>query len=497
MKLPLTGKTAQLALAASELQVVTEGADTTARRLKQPTSRSALREGRAPQRVSGPARTQRAARSGHDLLGIAENTQFHLLSFEGPDAYSRIGGLETRVWGLCQALVAAGHETHLWFIGEPGLPGYELRAGLHLHRFCQWISEYHPKGVYDGEYNKVPDFAGAMPPVLMRDWLAPHIAHGGQAVIMAEEWHTADAVLHLDYLLRQTRFRHRARVFWNANNVFGFEHINWTRLREAAHVTTVSRYMRQLMQGMDIEAVVLPNGLSPDVYLAPDRHAVQHLRDAFAGRIAITKMARWDPDKNWLGSVRLVAELKRLGHRPLLIARGGREAHGAEVLREMHALGLRVAPRATSCPGTRGLTHALSDAHDFDVLNVTSHIDPDSRRALFRASNVVLANSTREPFGLVGLETMAAGGIACTGYTGEDYAMSGRNAIVLQTEDPGEFVELYLQVRENPDYETAMRRAGRSTARQYAWPSIIRTALAPRLASLPQQAKRRSGLDAP
>ena len=484
MKLPLTGKTAQLSLAASDLHVATPGADTTTQRVsKPPSARSAYREGRAPSQLKRPGRLERLARLSEDRLGIAENTQFHLLSFEGPDPYARIGGLETRVSGLCQALVAAGHETHLWFIGEPGLPGHEVRDGLHLHRFCQWISAYHPKGVYDGEYNKVPDYAGAMPPALMRDCLAQHIAHGGHAVVMAEEWHTADAVLHLDYLLRQTGLRSRVRMFWNANNVFGFEHINWTRMRRAAHVTTVSRYMRHLMQRLDIEAVVLPNGLSQDVYLTPDRHAVQHLRDAFAGRIAITKMARWDPDKNWLGSVRLVAELKRLGHRPLLIARGGREAHGVDVLREMAALGLRVAPRATSCPGTRGLTHALSDAHEYDVLNVTSHIDPDSRRALFRASDVVLANSTREPFGLVGLETMAAGGIACTGYTGEDYAMSGRNAIVLQTEDPSEFVELFLQVRSDPDYETAMRRAGRLTARQYAWPSIIRTALAPRLAS--------------
>lgn len=31
--------------------------------------------------------------------------QFHLLSFEGPDAYSRVGGLATRVDGLIQALV--------------------------------------------------------------------------------------------------------------------------------------------------------------------------------------------------------------------------------------------------------------------------------------------------------------------------------------------------------------------------------------------------------
>jgi glycosyltransferase involved in cell wall biosynthesis len=280
------------------------------------------------------------------------------------------------------------------------------------------------------------------------------------------------------------------RSFWNANNVFGFDSIDWTRMREAAHITTVSRYMRQLMQAMNIEAVVLPNGLSPDVYLSPDRSAVQRLREAFHGRIAITKMARWDPDKNWLGSVRLVAELKRLGHRPLLIARGGREAHGEEVMREMQALGLRVTPRAQIGLGTAGLSQVLSNANEFDVLNLTSHVDPDGRRALFRASDVVLANSTREPFGLVGLETMAAGGIACTGYTGEDYAMSGRNAIVLQTDDPAEFVQLYQQVRTNPDYENSMRKAGRVTARQYAWPSVIRTSLAPRLASPHHSAKR-------
>ena len=423
------------------------------------------------------------------------------MSFEGPDAYSRIGGLETRVFGLCHALVAAGHDTHLWFVGEPGLPGYEQRDGLHLHRFCQWISQYHPRGVYDGEYNKVPDYAGALPPALLRDWLAPHVSHGGHAVVMAEEWQTADAVLHLDYLLRQTRFRNRVRMFWNANNVFGFENIDWTRMRKAAHVTTVSRYMRQLMQAKDIEAVVLPNGLSPDVYLQPDRATVQRMREAFSGRIAITKMARWDPDKNWLGSVRLVAELKRLGHRPLLIARGGREAHGTEVLREMASLGLRVASRSqqnaqnshTPSPSEiEGLSSALINVQNIDVLNLTSHVDPDGRRALFRASDVVLANSTREPFGLVGLETMAAGGIACTGYTGEDYAMSGRNAIVLQTDDPAEFVELYLRVRDNPDYEHSMRRAGRLTAKQYAWPSVIRTSLAPRLALAPQQNPFRS-----
>jgi len=59
--------------------------------------------------------------------------QVHILSFEGPDAYARAGGLATRVTGLAAALAAAGCNTHLWFIGAPALPGHETRVRLRLH----------------------------------------------------------------------------------------------------------------------------------------------------------------------------------------------------------------------------------------------------------------------------------------------------------------------------------------------------------------------------
>ena len=62
--------------------------------------------------------------------------QCHLLSFEGPDAYAEAGGLASRIKGLSNALVHAGFETHLWFVGDPQLPGSETREGLRLHRWC-------------------------------------------------------------------------------------------------------------------------------------------------------------------------------------------------------------------------------------------------------------------------------------------------------------------------------------------------------------------------
>jgi glycosyltransferase involved in cell wall biosynthesis len=127
------------------------------------------------------------------------------------------------------------------------------------------------------------------------------------------------------------------------------------------------------------------------------------------------------------------------------------------------------------------LLEALSSVDDADIVLLKSHIDPEGRRALFCAADAVLANSGHEPFGLVGLETMAAGGVACTGSSGEDYAVPGQNALVLETNDPIEFVRLFGQLREQPERERALRRAARATARQYTWERVIDRALMPRL----------------
>ena len=112
---------------------------------------------------------------------------------------------------------------------------------------------------------------------------------------------------------------------------------------------------------------------------------------------------------------------------------------------------------------------ALEGLEEVDILNLCSPLDPESRLVLFHSAAAVLANSQHEPFGLVGLETMAAGGVACIGYTGEDYAVPGHNALALETNDPQEFLDLFGTLRCNPSMERALRRAGRATAQHYAW----------------------------
>jgi len=407
---------------------------------------------------------------------------FHVLSFEGVDSYSRAGGLATRVEGLTSTLASLGFETHLWFVGDAALPGHERRGDLRLHRWVQWISRYHPGGVYDGENGKQSEFTRSLPPFLVNQELAPRLRLGDRAVVLAEEWQTADAVLHLDWLLRCLNLRDRVSILWNANNTFGFERISWERLRGAALITTVSRYMKHRMRDIGIDPMVVPNGLSADAFDPPQPSVVAELRRRFRDRTLLTKMARWDPDKRWLSTISIVAEMKRQGWRPLLIARGGCEPHGDEVLASARFQGLRVLDRSWRGGGARGFLEALGEVGDADVVNLVSRVGPEARRALFRASDTVLANSGHEPFGLVGLETMAAGGIACTGCSGEDYAVAGQNALVLQTAEPREFVGLYQWLCAHPRQARALRHAGRATARRYAWPEVLERVLLPRVA---------------
>ena len=82
-----------------------------------------------------------------------------------------------------------------------------------------------------------------------------------------------------------------------------------------------------------------------------------------------------------LSSISIVAEMKRQGWRPLLIARGGCEPHGGEVLRSARSLGLRVTARSWRGEGAQQFLEALGDVGDADVVNLISRVDPEACRS--------------------------------------------------------------------------------------------------------------------
>jgi glycosyltransferase involved in cell wall biosynthesis len=417
---------------------------------------------------------------------VVNDITFVILSFEGPDPYSYAGGLGTRVSGLSKALASMGFETHLFFIGDPDLPGHESGEDerLQLHRWCQWISRYHPGGVYDGEEGKVPDWERSLPPWLEREVLEPSLNRGGFVAVMAEEWQTAGSIVALHEILVRRGWQNRVRLLWNANNTFSFHRIDWGRLKAAATITTVSRYMKHAMWRFGVDALVIPNGV-PDRWLQPlDREACRNLSQLFRGRLALVKVARWDPDKRWHMAVDAVAEAKRLGLRPLFLARGGVEDHQHEVLAGAARRGLRVAYAHWMGQHVGSLADAIRPALAADMIVLQGYLSEAQRRALFHTADAVLANSGLEPFGLVGLETMAVGGVAFVGSTGEEYVTPGYDAISLQTSDPREIVHYVAYLGGSPEAEGRLRRAARRSAARYTWQSVIGRVLMPVLEEL-------------
>src|SRR5262249_56213502 len=152
-----------------------------------------------------------------------------------------------------------------------------------------------------------------------------------------------------------------------------------------------------------------------------------------------------------------VAAMKVQCVHTLMIARGGKEPYGNEVFRMAAALGLHVIERALQSPDERGMIDTLDGLSQIDILSLLTPLDRKTCNLLFRAANATLANSSHEPFGLVGLEAMAVKGIACVGNTGEDYAVPGYNTLVMETDDPHEFMGLFGALKNDPCRERALR----------------------------------------
>lgn len=410
-----------------------------------------------------------------------DRTLFVAVSFEGPDPASQAGGLGVRMTGLVETLAALGYETHIFFFGDPDQPGEE-RVGegrLTLHRWGQWISRNCPGGVYDGEAAKVADLTTALPSYLVDRVLVPAIASGRVPIVLFEEWQTAECACRVSDALDAYGLRDSAVLVWNANNPYGFETINWPRLASSTMVTTVSRHMRSIIRSAGADARVIPNGI-PDAFFEPvPRSDVARLRtalDARPGTGMLFKMARWEREKGWIQAVEAVAQLRNREpgryEAPVLIGRGGGPSgEGGGLAEYASTRGLRVSTYTTKGAFLAGVRDSIHDGTD--VIDLRFGVDHSLARALYAASDGVLANSVSEPFGLVGLEAMAAGGVAFTGGTGEDYAVPGRNAIVLETLDPGEIAARWRELAASPTLSARVRRAARKTARGYAWREIV------------------------
>ncbi len=408
---------------------------------------------------------------------MPDQVEFVLLSFEGPDPYSQAGGLGIRITNIAEWLASQGYYTHLIFIGSPDLPGHEILydGKLQYHRWCQWISRYHPLGVYDGEEGKLNDFKQSIPPFIVDQIARPAIEQGRRLVVLAEEWQTAESLICLSDQLHAAGLRAESILIWNANNTKGFERIDWKRLDYVSTLTTVSRYMKQIMRTYGLDPLVIPNGIPADLLRPISKTEARKLHDQLTGEdgLLMFKVARYDPDKCWLSAVDAAARLKQNGTKIRFLCRGGIEAHGSQVLNHAQASGLVVQDIDGHPENWNDALETILSANPADVYNLRFNMSQAMLRMFYAAADFVLANSKHEPFGLVGLEAMAAGGVAITGCTGETYSMDGAGAIALDTENASELVLMIEFLRDHPQRSLAIRQTAPCVAARYTWDNIL------------------------
>lgn len=409
-----------------------------------------------------------------DLPRLTPDTlDFVLLSFEGPDQYAMAGGLGVRMKELALELARQGFRTHLVFVGDPDLPPEESPAeNLTLHRWSQWLSAHYPAGVYHGEEAKLVDWNEQLPAFVSSRLVAPAAAAGRLTAVLAEEWHTAYCTCQVSDRLWAEGLRDKTMILWNANNVMGFDRIDWGRLDFCSQITTVSRYMKHVMWDRGVNPLVIPNGIPGDRIRVADRALVARLRAAFQGRELVFKIGRFSPDKRWNMAVDALAEEKRRGRDIAAVFRGGVEPHGMEVLANARAQGLTVADVKPPKDPLEALD-AFAVLPRADVYNITSFMSDELISLFYSGADAVLANSGHEPFGLVGLEVMAARGVAFVGSTGEDYAVPFLNAVVLDTDDPAEIGIAFDFLRRHPEVVERLRSDAQETARSFTWENVV------------------------
>jgi glycosyltransferase involved in cell wall biosynthesis len=395
------------------------------------------------------------------------------MSFEGPDPYAMVGGLGVRVTQLAAALGDAGINTELIFVGAPDKDGIERRSErVLLRRWCQWISQHHPGGVYDGEEDKAADYTVSVPPMVCAEIVAPARRRGEDVLIVGEDWQVAPAIIQLDADLRRWGLRESATLLWNANNTYGFWRIDWGALTAAAVITAVSKYMKFELTQVGVQSLVIPNGIPATLLDRNDAAGVRALRAAFGKRRMLLKVGRFDPDKRWLQAIDAVANLREEGHDVHLIVRGGKEPYRNEVLNRARGRGLGIDDISLQHSTPSELAAAIAES-TAEVLDIRTFVTEDMLYSLYGAVDAVLANSGREPFGLVGLEVMAANGIPICGSTGEDYAQPFENAIVCDTGDPAELATYLRLLFTDPKIAKRLRRGARQTAARYTWPAVL------------------------
>ncbi|MFB0520169.1 MAG: glycosyltransferase, partial [Desulfatiglandales bacterium] len=213
------------------------------------------------------------------------------------------------------------------------------------------------------------------------------------------------------------------------------------------------------------------------------------VREVLKTEMVFSKVARWRQDKGWKPAVQAIHNLNTLGEGSKLLAHVGMESERQKIAQQVMSLGMVMknihpegdSKESCSCAAfEKDFTpyfEALSGSGTADVFNFAFPVPLSFLRVLYQASDVVLADSDHDPFGLVGMEAMAAGAIVFTSRRAEGHAKHMCNAIVLDkyTAEEIQFYAGYLHM--HPEKREMIKTSARQTAERWTWKEVVKRLL--------------------
>jgi glycogen(starch) synthase len=374
-----------------------------------------------------------------------------ILSWEFPPRI--VGGLGKHVHNLSLALAEAGHTVHVVTRDHPDAPSEEEVGGVHVIRV--------------GEYPPVIGFDELIPWVLqfnvgVLERATKVLLDEDVDLIHAHDWLVAYAAagvknlfdLPLVSTIHATEYgRHQGYLPGAMNKLI--HQIEWWLTYESRRTITCSRYMHDQIQ--DIFALpgtkldVIPNGVDLGTLRRPD--GVEEFRAERIGLTPDEKMIFFAGRLEYEKGVQTVLDALPLvlEHVPVRFIVAGVGTH-EEALRE----------------------HAIRDGLEGRV-EFTGFVDEDDLRMYYAAADLAVVPSLYEPFGMVALETMAAGTPCIAADTGglRELVVHDATGLRFSPGDPSSLAEAILRLLTDQRLDRRLTLDARRWLNEgFSWPSI-------------------------
>jgi len=353
------------------------------------------------------------------------------------------GGVEHAL-AVAEALAGRGHEVRVCALAQPG-EGFFRETAVDTHLVAHVPTHEH----FDERILAMVD--------AYRDGLRPLLAGGDFDVVHAQDCISANAALDLrdeGVISQLVRTVHHVDDFISPSLI----ECQDRSILEPEHVLCVSRpWVQRLRREFGVHARLVRNGVDCDRFRMP-RDAVERAADrealGLADRLAVLTVGGIEPRK---GSMTLLDGFARLRSSqperdPLLLVVGG--ATLFDYRDEIE----RFAVRARELGVSEHIRHVGT-------------VSPAELERHYRAADVFAFPSTKEGFGLVALEALAAGlpVVASELDVFQTFLADGESALLCPAGDGDALGDALARVAGDPALRARLVAGGRGVVAAYGW----------------------------